>query len=504
MDNDNKVEIKNPQEIHDKVMLFLGDELNSLHKNTEDQLYNIESEYEKTKKNKSPFAVIILVICFVVVGGVAFTMNKVISDKNKDITVSLQEFDDLNLKGLLDTVSTAQSNYDNAVKNKAVIEADMEIRLKNAQDAYDNDVFVLDSMNLDNKSKYQQQLNEIKKSFDENVKSIHEEFDAKLIMAEKEITSYKEQLAEFDAAKVQSAREQEKALDTERKLRALEEKRLTDKYEKRIAELNEKNTAMQKKHTEDIRNSVANVSKKYQQEIDTLDPKLKDEKANTIITNAGNNYTFDVDGETYMVSRGITAEKVANLVDDYQKVYDDYKYLDDVVASIPQKYSIPKYVSAARTLVNEMGESFLETTANFYEETVYLNNEISGLNKKIDQMNVNFERERVGFKEDLKKQREMYESNFETILLLAKTNAIVTYQEGYDKIDIYVTPQARYLIREEGADAEIRATKPVKGKIFRDENDDFYFVVGTDKDGNTLEVDFTTIIPGVSVKILSK
>jgi len=497
MDNDNKIKIENPQEIHDKVMLFLGEELNSLHQSTVDQLYNIDSEFEKTKKNRSPFAILVLAACFVVVFGIAFTMSKVISSRNKDITVSLQEFDDLNLKGLLDTVSTAQSNYDNAVKNKAVIEADMEIRLKNAQDSYDNDVFVLDSMNISNKKKYNTRLEEIKAAYESNVKSVHEEFDPKLTLADKEIQAYKDQLAEFDAAKVQSAREQEKALDTERKLRELEEKRLTDKYEKRIAELNEKNTQMQKKHTEDIRNSVASVSQKYQAEIDTLDPKLKDERANTIIFETELNPAADVNAVSYISEKKVSSEKVTNIVGEYQKLYNDYKYLDDAVAKIPQKYSIPKYVKAARLLVNEMGSTFLDTTVTFHEENVRLTN-------KINQMNADFEKERNDYKDELKNQKAYYENSLETILTLAKTSAIVTYAEGYDRIEVYVTPKARYLISEEGADAEIKATKSVKGKIFRNEDDEFYFVVGTDKEGNTLEVDFTTITPGISIKILSK
>lgn len=504
MDNDNKVEIKNPQEIHDKVMLFLGDELNSLHKNTVDQLYNIDSEFEKTKKNRSPFTILVLVGCFIVVFGIAFTMSKVISNKNKDISVSLQEFDDLNLKSLLDTVSTAQSNYDNAVKNKAVIEADMEIKLKNAQDSYDNEVFVLDSMNISNKKKYNESLEAIKTSYEENVKAIHEEFDSKIIMADKEIQSYKEQLAEFDAAKVQSAREQEKALDTERKLRELEEKRLTDKYEKRIAELNEKNTQMQKKHTEDIRNSVANVSQKYQAEIDTLDPKLKDDRANNIIFEEELNGSNDIDPVTYIADKNVSSEKVTNLVGGYQKLYNDYKYLDDAVAAIPQKYSIPKYVAAARRLVNDMGNTFLDSTVDFYEETVRLNEDKERLTNKIHQMNEDFDKEREGFKSDLKSQQNYYEANLETILTVAKTSAIVTYAESYDRIDVYVTPKARYLVGEEGAEAEIKAAKAIKGRIYRNAEDNFYFTVGTDKEGNVLEVDFSTITPGMSIKILSK
>lgn len=494
MDNDNKIEIKNPQEIHDKVMLFLGEELNSLHKSTVDQLYNIDQEYEKTKKNKSPFAVLALVICVIVVLGIALTMNKVISDKNKDITVSLQEFDDLNLKGLLDTVSTAQSNYDSAVKNKAILEADMEIRLRNAKDSYDNDVFVLDSMNLSNKKLYDNRLDEIKLAYEEAVKNIHDEFDPTLILAEKEIDAYKKQLAEFDAAKVQSAREQEKALDTERKLRALEEQRLTDKYEKRIAELNDKNTAMQKKHTEDIRASVASVSKKYQAEIDTLDPKLKDEKANSIIFEKDLKPTTDLD---FQYEEEISSAKVTGAIDNYHKIYEDYKYLDDVVASIPQKYSIPKYVTAARRLVNDMGETFMDSTIDLYDDTVRLTN-------KIRQMDIDFQREREDFKSELADQKKYYEANLENILVLAKTNAIVTYAEGYDKIEVFVTQKAAYLITEAGADAELRADKPIKGKIYRNEDGTYRFEVGVDKEGNLLPVDFALIQPGLTIKILSK
>lgn len=494
MDNDNKVEIKNPQEIHDKVKLFLGEELDSLHKSTVEQLYNIDAEYEKTKKNKSPFTIVALVFCFIVVFGIAFIMTKVISSKNKDIVVSVQEFDDLNLKGLLNTVATAQSNYDNAVKNKAILEADMEIKLKNAQETFDNDVFVLDSMNISDEKKYNGRLDELKLKYEETVRTVHEEYDGKIILADKEIQAYKAQLAEFDAAKVESAREQEKALDSERKVRELEEKRLTEKYEKRIAELNEKNTAMQRKHTEDIRNSVATVSQKYQAEIDTLDPKLKDEKANSIIFEKDMRPTADIN---LPVRNTDASEKLSNYLGNYQKIYNDYRYLADVVASIPQKYSIPKYVAAARRLVNDMGEAYYESTSNLYDETVRLTD-------RIHQMDIDFENERNHYKDEYKKQQAFYEASLESMMTVARTSAIVTYAESYERIEVYVTTKAAYLITDAGADAEIKADKTIKGKIFRNEEGNYYFEVGVDKEGNLLPVDFSAIQPGMSIKILSK
>ena len=71
---------------------------------------------------------------------------------------------------------------------------------------------------------------------------------------------------------------------------------------------------------------------------------------------------------------------------------------------------------------------------------------------------------------------------------------------------VYVSEKARYLITEEGADAEFKIDKAtIKGKIFKEEEgENFYFVVGEDKNGNQFAVDFATLVPGTLIKILSK
>jgi len=512
MDNDNKVIVPENKEmqIHQEVMLFLGDEVSTIHKTTGGQFYEIEKEYEKTKKHKSPFAIIVLAGCFIVIMGLAFVMHKVISTKNQEISVSLEEFNDLNLRTLLDTVSSAQTNYDNAIKNKAQIQADMESKLKTAEETLENDIFVIDSMNLKYKTVYNDRVAAAKNKYAESVKAIQDEFGEKLALAEKEVEAYKSQLAEFDTAKIESARQQEKALDSERKLRELETKKLTDKYEKRIAELEQNLRNQQIKSTAEIRAAVDKVSKQYQHEIDLLDPTIRDEAARMIIDEAKDYETPDFDGAAMLVKNSIASEKVTTFINNYQEIYDDFKYLDDVVASIPQKNSIPKYVSSARILVNDMGEAFVDTTISFYEENEKLAGTVETLNNTITKMNKDFETERNNMKDNystqLKTQKEFYEASVANILTLAKTNAIILTATDYDNILIYVAPKARYLISEEdGSPAELKVGKGIKGRIYHNvETDFYYFTVDPDKEGNIPEIDFTVVEPGSSVKILSK
>ena len=505
MDNDNKItEEDKSTQIHKEVMLFLGKELESIHQTSSGQTYNIEKEYAKTKKRHSPFTSFMLIGSFLIVFTIAFIITKTIAAHNEEITVSVEEFSDLNLKNLLNTVGTAQSNYDAAVKNRAAIEGDMTVKLNAAEDARKNDIFVIDSMHLRNKKKYDSLIAEAHKKYMEAVEAIHQEFDGPLAQADKEVEEYKKQLAEFDAVKVQAAKEKEKALDSERRVKELEQQKIKDQYEGRIAELNRKLAQTQRQNSENMRQAVTSVSVQYQSEIALLDPKLNDEAANQIIekASASSPASQEINIEE---SVGDVSSTLRASVLEYQDYYDDYKYLEKTVASLPQKNSIPKYVSALHSLVKNMGKTFSDTSKSLYQETLSLNGKINQLNGRISELNDEIAQVKKDNEETLRVQKSYFEESYENLMTLAKTNAILIYAEDYDTMPVYVATKARYLIGEEGADAEFKIEKTsIKGKIFRAEDESFYFVVGEDKEGNILPVDFSLVLSGTPVKILSK
>ena len=106
MDNDNKIDNKSSgiHKRHDEVLLFLDEELKNLQKGSNQDVYDIKKEYAKTKNNKSPFTILVLVATTVVLLATALIITKVVSKQNQNITVNLEEFDSLNLRDLLDTV----------------------------------------------------------------------------------------------------------------------------------------------------------------------------------------------------------------------------------------------------------------------------------------------------------------------------------------------------------------------------------------------------------------
>lgn len=518
MDNDNKIIKK--QDIHKEVMLFLGEELESIHKDTEDQNYDIVKEYAKTKKNRSPFVFLLLFSCFVFVFGMAYFLTTRISKNNEKITVSLSEFDDLNLKNILDTVTIAQTNYDNSMKEKIALEGEFEAELKTANEKKENEIFVLDSMNIKFKTVYNDKLEIINKAYDEEVKNIHLKYDEQISAKTKEVQEYKNQLAEFDAEKLKVAREKEEALNTERNLRQMEIDRLTENYENRIKDIDKSIIELKKQHSEEIRTSVREVANQYKAELATFDPIIRDENATQIINESNQNKFDDFDGQTILNDYEIYDENVIQAVDEFQRIYNSYKYLDEKITSLPQKNSIPKFEATNRNLINSLSQTFIDSTIENYYEVENLDEQIEelsfqvdDLSSKIDELNYNIdslktkhEVEKTLLEEEFKKQFEVqnsiYQQSYENLLLQAKTNAVILSATDYENIKVFVSLKARYLITEEGTNAEIKAKKTIKGKIIKNEDESFNFIVTPNNDGELPEVDFSTLEPGLPIRII--
>lgn len=77
-------------------------------------------------------------------------------------------------------------------------------------------------------------------------------------------------------------------------------------------------------------------------------------------------------------------------------------------------------------------------------------------------------------------------------------SSVILSAESADDIKVYVVPDVRYLITEDGVDAEFIADKTYKGKIFPDEQ--YFKFILTDSTG----VDTKLIGNGTTVKILGK
>lgn len=477
MDNDNKIENINNR--HQEVLLFLNEELKKIKKSSTEETYDIKKEYAKSKKYRSPFTFLVLLGTFIVVFGISYATYRIISQKNDEITVSLNNFDDLNLKSLLDTITKAQDSYDNAIKNKATLEATKNRLIKEAEDKRDNDFFVLDSLKL-SKNEYRNRSLEINKEYTDSINTINLEYEPQITELNSQIENYQKQLAEYDTSKVKSAQEQEKAINSERQLKQLEIQALTDKYEAQIAELKQNIDDLQVAHSQEIRKSVTTVQEKYQAEIDSLDPILKDSKAENLLKDTETFQVEDFDANFIISENSINDKNLISEMEKFQEYFDNYQYLNSKIASIPQKNTIPTYIEANNSFVKKMSETFSQSTTELYAQNEELKNQME--NK-------------------IKRSEEIYTK----ILTSSKANALIYSANSLDDIQIFIAERSRFLVdKKNGVNAEFSIGKTtIKGTILLDKDNIFRFYIKSDSE-NEPSLEIKTISPGTLVKLLTK
>ncbi len=520
MGNDNKINQANDQR-HKEVLLFLNDELNRLQTVNSSNSYDLEKEYAKTKKNKSLFSTLLLTGSMLVVFLLAWGITAYINSKNQEITVNLEEFEGLNVKNLLDSVSKVQTNYDNAMKNRTNIISDRDLALKNAEEKRDSELFLIESLSLDDKNEIKNRQDAVLEEYENTVAQIKQVYDPQISAADTELAEYKKQLDEYDTAKLEAARQQEQALDSERRVHRLEMDKLAKEYEGRIAELQATHARERKDNSEQIRRQVSEVSQTYLRQIDMLDPDLTKTSAQGIVNTINAKETKAFDSEKIIEENGIEDESIIISLSQFQKNYNQYETVHKPFESIPYKKSAPAYFKASKGIVDNLGTVFEETSLKFASEKQELNTkvgtlqqEVTDLNKQIEKIRVDSEAEKEALKVSLNNQfleekaqlASDYVGLYDHILASVKAQAVVMSAHDKESIRIYVVPDHRAHITEAGVGAEIKATKSVKGVIkpIPGEPGFYRFESAVDKSGKPVDFDFSLVAAGQIVKVSAK
>lgn len=283
MDNDNKINISKPE-----VKLFLGDKIITPDLSSASS-YNIEEEFAKAKNNRSYKVPLILIGMgiFVVVFSILFT--RYVKIQNEKMKVSVESFDDLNLRRLLDSVSRIENELSLAMAEKKQIDDTYKESISSAEQFRDADLHTLQYMNL-SKYEFSKQRQAIIDSCEHKKAFIKVAYDEDTEYIDAKIKGLTDQLAAMDSANLERAQEMQSEIDSQRKVFEIEKQQLVDEYETNIEALKSQLASQKEEAYKERNKAIDTVAARYKKEIaslkatiDSLDPVLKDEKADKIV-----------------------------------------------------------------------------------------------------------------------------------------------------------------------------------------------------------------------------
>ena len=76
------------------------------------QQYDAQEEFARTRKNRSPFVPLTILGLIIVFGGVSFFVTRMIQEQSRSIEINIQDFQDVNLREILDQAERLQNELD--------------------------------------------------------------------------------------------------------------------------------------------------------------------------------------------------------------------------------------------------------------------------------------------------------------------------------------------------------------------------------------------------------
>ena len=452
MDNDDKIE----QATHKGVQLFLADVLKPLEKSAGTS-YDLTAEYAKTRKNHNRPVWYLLAICFAVVVLATVAVTAYVSHSNHQISITIDTFDDLNLKGLLSSVGRTQSLLENAQRQKKALENARDTELLQAEATRDNALFTLESVaSVTSKKTLNRRRQEIASAYEAEVDRIHKFYDSEIEAAETEMELHRSQLESYDNTKLSQAKENEAALDSQKQLHDLEMANLTSRYEKMVSDLHEKMDAQQKEAARAQREAVENVRAQYQTRIDELDPLVKDKRGNEVVESAlAERADFSAADYSFGVNSATSASYLDSLKD-VEANYAELDYIYKIVRGLPQENNIPKYVDSMQKLAVEIGRKMADCAY--------------GLQKNVDSLSA---------------QMEVQKSYYESFIADHQAQGLVLDVTYSTMLPVYIAKVSAPLFEEEESlPAQILEGKRVIAEVLIQKQEKGFFALP--KDGKNL------------------
>ncbi|MBN2617940.1 MAG: hypothetical protein JXR64_06475 [Spirochaetales bacterium] len=232
------------------------------------KLYNLDVEFANTKKNKNLIITGSLVIFILVSLAAAFFVTKYIEIQNSKIPISINAFEDVNLREIFDKAKQYENDMKNAQRDLQDLYSNRDTAIKTLQTNAENAIKLLDTQNSEDKN---YRISRIRTELKNNIASEEELWQAEISLVNDRIKSIQDKMDTYDTRILEKAKEQEELINNQQKRFDLEMEESVKYYENKIKELVNEQSREIKELTLTNNNMLETVKYKYEQKIDILE-----------------------------------------------------------------------------------------------------------------------------------------------------------------------------------------------------------------------------------------
>lgn len=271
MDNDREVRAI----VERSKLMFLKEAIED-YKRKQSQ-YDLGTEFAKTRKNRTPLvpAVIIGMLLLFAVG--AFGITWYIDDSSRNIQISIEDFQDVALRDLLDVARRNEQDLEQAERRFQELLRQQEREITSVRDNTQRAIDLLEVQEL-TVNQVAARTNQLRSEEQRATREIRARFGPEIEEIEAEIAVIQTRIAQHDAVQLEIAREQQDVIDNQQRVSELEMERTRNQYEQEIAAMTESYETRISELEQYQRTFETNIRRAHRNEIS----RLREQHANEI------------------------------------------------------------------------------------------------------------------------------------------------------------------------------------------------------------------------------
>ena len=204
--------------------------------------YNLETEFAKTKQNRSLLVPIVVagIVLFFLAGAIGVTLY--IEKRSREVQVGAQAFESVNLREVLDTAKRLETDLANAKKDLENLQAGQNSEIEQARLAFQREAELIGTATDLTEAAKGERLQAARARLNRQLNAVQASYAPRIAAKEKEIQQIQKQIDSYDARQVQKAREQEEVLNNQRRLHEMEMERTVKAHQQELRDLNQRYT----------------------------------------------------------------------------------------------------------------------------------------------------------------------------------------------------------------------------------------------------------------------
>ncbi len=232
--------------------------------------YDLGHEFAKTKKNRSPLVAVMIVGMIVLFAAGAIGVTAYINQTQGNIQVDIGDFEDVNLRELLDQAQQLEQEMQAAQRRLDSLISERDNRIRSIRQSAEREIELLGARNI-SQAEINRQAEQIRGQAEQEVAEVENEYADRIAEAEAEIEDVQDRMAQYDSRQLEQAREQERILNNQSRIHEIELENQAAEYKAQIENLTEDYEAQIAELETFAQNLEANLRQSHTEEIARLE-----------------------------------------------------------------------------------------------------------------------------------------------------------------------------------------------------------------------------------------